>query len=59
MMRSRNFAKDYGVLISDGPLAGITARALLVLDENDKVIYSDIISEIANEPDYDSALKLL
>ena len=59
MMRSRNFAKDYGVLITDGPLAGITARALLVLDENDKVIYSDIISEIANEPDYDSALKLL
>tara|TARA_B100000929_G_scaffold265972_1_gene233369 strand:+ start:2019 stop:2534 length:516 start_codon:yes stop_codon:yes gene_type:complete len=59
MMRSRNFAKDYGVLITDGPLAGITARAIVVLDEEDTVIHSELISEIADEPDYDTAVKIL
>ena len=59
MMRSRNFAKDYGVLITDGPLAGITARAIIVLDETNEVIYSELVSEIADEPDYDAALALL
>jgi thiol peroxidase len=59
MMRSRNFAKDYGVLITDGPLAGITARAIIVLNETNEVIYSELVSEIANEPDYDAALALL
>lgn len=59
MMRSRNFAKDYGVLIEDGPLAGITARAVLVLDENDKVIHSELVPEIAQEPDYDAAIAKL
>ena len=59
MMRSRNFAKDYGVLIEDGPLAGITARAVVVLDENDKVIYTELVPEIAQEPDYNKALAAL
>ncbi len=59
MMRDRNFAKDYGVLIQDGPLAGITARAVVVLDENDKVIYTQLVPEIADEPDYEAALKAL
>ncbi|GJM05698.1 MAG: putative thiol peroxidase [marine bacterium B5-7] len=59
MMRSRKFAKDYGVLIEDGPLAGITARALVVVDENDKVIHSELVSEIAQEPNYDAALATL
>ena len=59
MMRSRNFAKDYGVLIEDGPLAGITARAIVVLDENDKVVYTELVPEIAQEPDYDAALAAL
>lgn len=59
MMRSRNFAKDYGVLIEDGPLAGITARAVLVIDENDKVVHAELVSEIAEEPDYDTALAAL
>jgi len=58
-MRSRNFAKDYGVLITDGPLAGITARAIIVLNETNEVIYSELVSEIADEPDYDAALALL
>jgi len=59
MMRSRNFAKDYGVLIEDGPLAGITARAVVVLDENDKVVYTELVPEIGQEPDYDAALAAL
>jgi thiol peroxidase len=59
MMRSKNFAKDYGVLIQDGKLAGITARAVVVIDENDKVIYTELVPEIAQEPDYDSALAVL
>ncbi len=59
MMRSRNFAKDYGVLIQDGPLAGITARAVVVIDENNKVVYTQLVPEIAQEPDYDKALVVL
>ena len=59
IMRSKNFAKDYGVLIQDGPLAGITARAVVVLDENDKVVYTQLVPEIGDEPDYDSALAAL
>ncbi len=59
MMRSRNFAKDYGVLMTDGPLAGITARAVVVLDENDTVIYTQLVPEIADEPDYEAALAVL
>ncbi len=59
MMRDKNFAKDYGVLIQDGPLAGITARAVVVLDENDKVIHTQLVPEIADEPDYETALKAL
>ena len=59
MMRSRKFAKDYGVLIEDGPLSGITARAIVVIDENDKVIHSELVPEIAQEPDYDAAIAAL
>ncbi len=59
MMRSRNFAKDYGVLITDGPLAGITARAVVVLDENNQVVYTELVPEITQEPNYDAALAAL
>ena len=59
MMRSRRFAKDYGVLIQDGPFAGIAARAVLVLDENNKVLYSELVPDIGQEPDYDAALAAL
>jgi thioredoxin-dependent peroxiredoxin len=59
MMRNKNFAKDYGVLIQDGPLAGITARAVVVLDANDKVVYTEMVPEIAQEPNYDQALQAL
>ncbi len=59
MMRSRKFAKDYGVLIVDGPLAGITARAVVVLDENNKVLYTELVPEIVQDPDYEKALAVL
>jgi thiol peroxidase len=59
MMRNRNFAKDYGVLINDGPLAGICARAVVVLDENNQVVYTQLVPEIVQEPDYDAALNAL
>lgn len=59
MMRSRNFGKDYGVLINDGPLAGITARAVVVLDQDNKVVYTQLVPEIAQEPDYEAALAAL
>jgi thiol peroxidase len=56
LMRSREFAKDYGVLLIDGPLAGLTARAVVVLDASDKVVHQQLVPEIAQEPDYDAAL---
>jgi thiol peroxidase len=58
-MRDRNFAKNYGVLIQDGPLAGILARAVVVIDESGKVIYTEQVPEITQEPDYDKALSAL
>ena len=51
-----SFAKDYGVQILDSMLAGLTARAVVILDENDKVIYTELVTEITHEPDYDEAL---
>ena len=59
MMRSRTFAKDYGVLIQDGPLAGITARAVVAIDADDKVVYTELVPEIAQEPNYDKAMASL
>jgi thiol peroxidase len=56
MIRGKGFAKEYGVLITDGPLAGLSARACLVLDENDKVIHAELVPEIGQEPNYDAAL---
>ena len=56
MMRDRNFAKEYGVLLVDGPLAGICARAIVVVDENDTVTHTQLVDEITTEPDYDAAL---
>ncbi len=58
-MRSGKFAEDYGVRIVDGPLSGLTCRAVVVIDENDAVVYTQLVSEIADEPDYDKALAAL
>lgn len=53
------FATSYGVAILDSSLAGLTTRAVIVLDENNKVLHSELVSEIANEPNYDAALAVL
>ena len=58
-MRGAAFLKDYGVAISSGPLAGVAARAVVVLDENDKVLHSELVAEIADEPNYAAALAAL
>lgn len=54
-----DFATDYGVKLTDSILAGLTARAVVILDENDMVIYCQLVNELANEPDYESALAVL
>ena len=59
LMRGRNFADDYGVMLKDGPLAGVLARAVVVLDANDKVVYTEMVDDIAHEPNYEAALKAL
>ena len=58
-LRGREFIENYGVAIADGPLAGLTARAVVVLDENDRVLHSELVGEIAEEPNYDAALAVL
>ena len=54
--RAKMFAKSYGVLIADGPLAGVTCRAIFVVNASGVVTYKDICEEITEEPDYDSAI---
>lgn len=58
-MRGRDFLEAYGVAIKTGPLTGVSARAVVVLDENDRVLHSELVGEIANEPDYAAALAAL
>ncbi|MDQ7090626.1 MAG: thiol peroxidase [Methylococcales bacterium] len=54
-----DFADDYGVRLTDGLLKGLTARAVMILDEDNQVIYSELVEEITNEPDYKAALAIL
>ncbi|MEX2442054.1 MAG: thiol peroxidase [Alkalispirochaeta sp.] len=56
-MRDRAFGRDYGCEIADGPMAGILSRAVLVLDADNTIVYQEQVPEIAQEPDYDKALK--
>ena len=58
-MRGRSFMGDYGVEIGAGPLQGVTARAVVVLDEQNRVLHSQLVGEIKDEPDYDAALAVL
>lgn len=51
--RYNSFATDYGVLLTDGPLQGLMARSVVALDENGKVLYAELVSEITNEPSYE------
>lgn len=57
--RSTMFNKNYGLQIVDGPLAGLLARAVIVVDTDGKVIFSDLVEEITHEPDYKGALSVL
>lgn len=56
MMRDRKFAEDYGVLIIDGPLQGIAARAVVGINQSGKITHTELVPEIAQEPDYNKAL---
>lgn len=59
MMRDKEFGKAYGVLIQEGPLAGLLARSVIVLDEKDHVLYTELVPEITQEPNYHKALEAL
>ncbi|ROO25881.1 lipid hydroperoxide peroxidase [Salinisphaera orenii MK-B5] len=59
MMRDKSFAEDYGVLMADGPMAGLCARAVVVADADDRVLHSELVGEISDEPDYAAALAAL
>ena len=54
-----NFGEDYGVTMTDSPMQGLLSRAVIVADENGKVIYTEQVPEIAQEPNYDNALNAL
>ena len=56
MMRNKDFAVDYGVLLVDGPLEGLCARAMIAIDESGKILYTELVSEIAEEPNYEAAI---
>lgn len=58
-LRARSFGEKYGVRIIDGPLAGLFSRAIVIIDEKGKIIYTQQVTEIAKEPDYDAALNAL
>jgi len=58
-LRNTNFGKDWGVLITDGPLAGVFSRAVVVLDNKGKVIYAEQVPDIVQEPNYEAALASL
>lgn len=59
LMRGRDFMRNYGVKIADSALSGVTARAVLVLDEHDRVLHAELVSEIKQEPNYEAALAAL
>ena len=58
-MRDRNFGAAYGLEITDGPLAGVLARAVVVIDESNTIRYTELVPEIVQEPNYDAALAAL
>lgn len=57
VFRSHDFLKEYGLQLADGPLKGLMARAVIVIDETGKVRYTQLVSNISNEPNYDAALQ--
>lgn len=59
VFRAADFGKNYGQTVTTGPLAGLLARSVVVIDPTGKVTYTEQVPEIAQEPDYDAVLKLL
>ncbi|MCD8317647.1 MAG: thiol peroxidase [Paraprevotella sp.] len=59
LFRSKDFAENYGLVIADGPLAGLTTRAVIVVDAEGKVVYTQLVPEITEEPNYEAALAAL
>ena len=59
LMRSKKLAQDLGVLIVDGPLEGLCARAIFILDEKNKIIHEQLVTEVTHEPDYDKVLSMI
>lgn len=59
LFRSPQIAEAYGARQGDGPLKGLCARAVFVLDEHDKILYHELVKEITTEPDYDKAIRML
>jgi len=57
--RTGNFGKDYGLRITDGTLEGLLTRAVIIINEAGKVIYTEVVPEITQEPDYDASLREL
>jgi thiol peroxidase len=58
-LRKREFGESYGVRIADGPMAGLLSRAIVIVDAEGKVIYTEQVSEIVEEPNYEAALNAL
>jgi thiol peroxidase len=59
MMRNKDFGISYGMLIQDGPLAGILARSLILLNKQEIVQYEELVPEITHEPNYEAVLRIL
>jgi len=57
--RDRSFGKNYGIDVLDGPFEGLYARSVVIIDKDGKVVYTQLVPEIAKEPDYDAVLKAL
>lgn len=57
--RSPEFGQKYGLTLVDGPLKGLLARAVIVIDENGEIIYRELVEEITNEPNYEAAISVL
>jgi len=59
LMRDKKFAESYGILITEGVLKGLCARSIFILDSQDKILYQELVSDVAHEPNYDAAIKAL
>lgn len=59
LFRNEEFAKGYGLRLADGPLKGLMSRAVIIVDEDGKVVYTELVKNVSEEPNYEAALKVL